>query len=113
MDAGSPEKAPPEIVELVTAAFAAQDQATPAAGSEHAMRETERPPPARFGRAVYASGVSTAPTALIMAAGQGTRMRSSVPKVLHEVCGRPMVAWPILAAREAGRRPGLRDRLAR
>ena len=50
---------------------------------------------------VYASGVS-APTALIMAAGQGTRMRSEVPKVLHEVCGRPMVAWPILAAREAG-----------
>ncbi len=29
-------------------------------------------------------------------------MRSSVPKVLHEVCGRPMVAWPVLAAREAG-----------
>ncbi len=29
-------------------------------------------------------------------------MRSSVPKVLHEVCGRPMVAWPIAAAREAG-----------
>jgi bifunctional UDP-N-acetylglucosamine pyrophosphorylase/glucosamine-1-phosphate N-acetyltransferase len=37
-----------------------------------------------------------------MAAGQGTRMHSSVPKVLHEVCGRPMVAWPILAAQEAG-----------
>jgi bifunctional UDP-N-acetylglucosamine pyrophosphorylase / glucosamine-1-phosphate N-acetyltransferase len=37
-----------------------------------------------------------------MAAGEGTRMRSSVPKVLHEVCGRPMIAWPILAAREAG-----------
>ncbi|MGZ5355170.1 MAG: bifunctional UDP-N-acetylglucosamine diphosphorylase/glucosamine-1-phosphate N-acetyltransferase GlmU [Solirubrobacterales bacterium] len=46
--------------------------------------------------------MSTAPTALIMAAGRGTRMRSSVPKVLHEVCGRPMVAWPILGAREAG-----------
>lgn len=29
-------------------------------------------------------------------------MRSSVPKVMHEVCGRPMVAWPVLAAREAG-----------
>jgi bifunctional UDP-N-acetylglucosamine pyrophosphorylase / glucosamine-1-phosphate N-acetyltransferase len=43
-----------------------------------------------------------APTALIMAAGQGTRMHSELPKVLHEVCGRPMVAWPILAAREAG-----------
>jgi bifunctional UDP-N-acetylglucosamine pyrophosphorylase/glucosamine-1-phosphate N-acetyltransferase len=42
------------------------------------------------------------PTVLIMAAGEGTRMRSSVPKMLHSVCGRPMVAWPVLAAREAG-----------
>jgi bifunctional UDP-N-acetylglucosamine pyrophosphorylase / glucosamine-1-phosphate N-acetyltransferase len=40
-----------------------------------------------------------------MAAGQGTRMRSSLPKMLHPVCGRAMVAWPILAARgaDAGR----------
>jgi bifunctional UDP-N-acetylglucosamine pyrophosphorylase/glucosamine-1-phosphate N-acetyltransferase len=37
-----------------------------------------------------------------MAAGEGTRMRSSTPKMLHPVCGRPMVAWPILAARAAG-----------
>jgi len=37
-----------------------------------------------------------------MAAGEGTRMRSSLPKMLHPVSGRPMVAWPILAAREAG-----------
>jgi bifunctional UDP-N-acetylglucosamine pyrophosphorylase / glucosamine-1-phosphate N-acetyltransferase len=37
-----------------------------------------------------------------MAAGAGTRMRSSLPKMLHPVCGQPMVAWPILAAREAG-----------
>jgi bifunctional UDP-N-acetylglucosamine pyrophosphorylase/glucosamine-1-phosphate N-acetyltransferase len=37
-----------------------------------------------------------------MAAGEGTRMRSSLPKMLHPVCGRAMVAWPILAAREAG-----------
>ena len=29
-------------------------------------------------------------------------MRSSLPKVLHPVCGRPMVAWPVLAARDAG-----------
>ena len=29
-------------------------------------------------------------------------MHSAVPKVLHEVCGRPMIAWPVLAAREAG-----------
>ncbi len=38
---------------------------------------------------------------LVMAAGEGTRMRSSTPKMLHPVCGRPMVAWPIEAAREA------------
>ena len=37
-----------------------------------------------------------------MAAGQGTRMRSSMPKPLHQVCGRAMVAWPVLAARAAG-----------
>ncbi len=41
-------------------------------------------------------------TALIMAAGKGTRMRSSLPKVLHPVCGRPMVEWVIDAARAAG-----------
>ena len=41
-------------------------------------------------------------TALVMAAGRGTRMRSSLPKVLHPVCGRPMVEWVIGAARDAG-----------
>ncbi len=44
----------------------------------------------------------SAPTVLIMAAGQGTRMRSAIPKVLHPICGRPLVAWPIEAARAAG-----------
>jgi len=29
-------------------------------------------------------------------------MRSLTPKMLHPVCGRPMVAWPVVAAREAG-----------
>jgi len=29
-------------------------------------------------------------------------MRSSIPKVMHPVCGRPMIAWPVNAAREAG-----------
>jgi bifunctional UDP-N-acetylglucosamine pyrophosphorylase/glucosamine-1-phosphate N-acetyltransferase len=47
-------------------------------------------------------GVSLAPTVLILAAGQGTRMRSSTPKVLHDLCGAPMVLWPVRAALAAG-----------
>ncbi|HEV2873801.1 MAG TPA: bifunctional UDP-N-acetylglucosamine diphosphorylase/glucosamine-1-phosphate N-acetyltransferase GlmU [Thermoleophilaceae bacterium] len=41
-------------------------------------------------------------TVLIMAAGRGTRMRSETPKVLHRVCGKPMVEWVIDAALAAG-----------
>jgi bifunctional UDP-N-acetylglucosamine pyrophosphorylase / glucosamine-1-phosphate N-acetyltransferase len=41
-------------------------------------------------------------TVLIMAAGQGTRMRSEVPKVLHRVAGKTLVEWVVDAAREAG-----------
>jgi bifunctional UDP-N-acetylglucosamine pyrophosphorylase/glucosamine-1-phosphate N-acetyltransferase len=41
-------------------------------------------------------------TVLIMAAGRGTRMRSELPKVLHPICGKPMVEWVIDAARGAG-----------
>ena len=37
-----------------------------------------------------------------MAAGQGTRMRSGLPKVMHPVCGRPMIVWPVMAASAAG-----------
>ncbi len=40
--------------------------------------------------------------AIVLAAGQGTRMKSERPKVLHAIAGRPMVAWPIEAALEAG-----------
>jgi bifunctional UDP-N-acetylglucosamine pyrophosphorylase / glucosamine-1-phosphate N-acetyltransferase len=29
-------------------------------------------------------------------------MRSKVPKVLHPLCGQPLIAWPLAAAREAG-----------
>jgi bifunctional UDP-N-acetylglucosamine pyrophosphorylase/glucosamine-1-phosphate N-acetyltransferase len=46
--------------------------------------------------------VTPAPTVLILAAGQGTRMRSATPKVLHELCGVPMVLWPVRAALAAG-----------
>jgi bifunctional UDP-N-acetylglucosamine pyrophosphorylase/glucosamine-1-phosphate N-acetyltransferase len=43
-----------------------------------------------------------APVVVILAAGQGTRMRSAVPKLLHPLCGRPMVAWPVAAAKASG-----------
>jgi len=43
-----------------------------------------------------------APVVIVLAAGQGTRMRSTTPKVLHEICGRPMALWPAAAALEAG-----------
>jgi len=46
----------------------------------------------------------TQPIVVIMAAGQGTRMRSRVPKVLHRVCGREMVLWPVARALAAGAR---------
>ena len=29
-------------------------------------------------------------------------MRSQIPKVLHPLCGRPLIAWPVAAARDAG-----------
>jgi bifunctional UDP-N-acetylglucosamine pyrophosphorylase/glucosamine-1-phosphate N-acetyltransferase len=47
---------------------------------------------------------SESPVVLIMAAGFGTRMKSEKAKVLHEVAGRPMIAWVIDAARAAGAR---------
>ena len=40
--------------------------------------------------------------AVILAAGQGTRMKSALPKVLHPVGGRPMIDWSISAAQAAG-----------
>ncbi len=43
-----------------------------------------------------------APVVVILAAGQGTRMRSSVQKLLHPLCGRPIITWPIAAACAAG-----------
>ncbi|MFY9218367.1 MAG: NTP transferase domain-containing protein, partial [Tepidanaerobacteraceae bacterium] len=41
-------------------------------------------------------------TAVILAAGEGTRMKSDTPKVLHKICGKPMLAYVIEAARGAG-----------
>jgi bifunctional UDP-N-acetylglucosamine pyrophosphorylase/glucosamine-1-phosphate N-acetyltransferase len=44
------------------------------------------------------------PVAIILAAGQGKRMKSQKAKVLHEVCGRPMIRYVVDAARGAGAR---------
>jgi bifunctional UDP-N-acetylglucosamine pyrophosphorylase / glucosamine-1-phosphate N-acetyltransferase len=40
--------------------------------------------------------------AIVLAAGEGTRMRSSKPKVLHEVAGRSLLAHVLAAIAEAG-----------
>jgi bifunctional UDP-N-acetylglucosamine pyrophosphorylase / glucosamine-1-phosphate N-acetyltransferase len=45
---------------------------------------------------------SAAPVSIILAAGKSTRMKSALPKVLHEVCGRPMIEYVLEAARGAG-----------
>jgi bifunctional UDP-N-acetylglucosamine pyrophosphorylase/glucosamine-1-phosphate N-acetyltransferase len=38
-------------------------------------------------------------TTLILAAGEGKRMRSRTPKVLHALCGRPLISYPLRLAR--------------
>ncbi len=40
--------------------------------------------------------------AIVLAAGKGTRMKSSTAKVLHELCGRPMLWYVLHALRAAG-----------
>jgi bifunctional UDP-N-acetylglucosamine pyrophosphorylase/glucosamine-1-phosphate N-acetyltransferase len=46
--------------------------------------------------------VSSGALGIILAAGKSTRMKSALPKVLHEVCGRPMIEYVLDAARAAG-----------
>jgi bifunctional UDP-N-acetylglucosamine pyrophosphorylase / glucosamine-1-phosphate N-acetyltransferase len=38
-------------------------------------------------------------TVVILAAGEGKRMRSRQPKILHPLCGRPLIGYPLRAAR--------------
>lgn len=40
--------------------------------------------------------------AIILAAGMGTRMKSSLPKVMHKVAHRPMVDWSVALAKSVG-----------
>jgi len=48
--------------------------------------------------------VSRPAAVVILAAGAGTRMKSQLPKVLHPICGAPMLDHVLAAAREL--RPG-------
>src|SRR5213080_5416473 len=43
-------------------------------------------------------------TTIILAAGEGKRMRSRQPKVLHELCGRPLISYSLRLARTVGDR---------
>jgi bifunctional UDP-N-acetylglucosamine pyrophosphorylase/glucosamine-1-phosphate N-acetyltransferase len=45
-------------------------------------------------------------TVIILAAGEGKRMRSRQPKVLHQLCGRPLIGYALRTARS------LADRIA-
>jgi bifunctional UDP-N-acetylglucosamine pyrophosphorylase/glucosamine-1-phosphate N-acetyltransferase len=40
--------------------------------------------------------------AIILAAGKGTRMKSNLLKVMHPLGERPMISWPVQAAKAAG-----------
>jgi bifunctional UDP-N-acetylglucosamine pyrophosphorylase/glucosamine-1-phosphate N-acetyltransferase len=64
-----------------------------------AMTKTPENSPASF-----ASPASATPsaTAIVLAAGEGTRMKSKHAKVVHQVLDRPMIEWVVDAVRQAG-----------
>jgi len=39
---------------------------------------------------------------IILAAGEGTRMKSNIPKTLHKVCGKEMIRYVVDAAKNSG-----------
>ena len=57
---------------------------------------------ARRTRAAQAATGDGMIRAVVLAAGKGTRMKSARSKVLHEICGRPMLWYVIRALRDAG-----------
>src|ERR1700694_3007061 len=46
--------------------------------------------------------MANAPRVVILAAGQGTRMRSAIPKVLHHLGGRPLISYTLETASAVG-----------
>ncbi len=53
-------------------------------------------------QARQAQGKAREATAIVLAAGRSTRMQSDKPKVMHDLCGRPMLSYVLDACREAG-----------
>lgn len=41
-------------------------------------------------------------TAIILAAGKGTRMRSAIPKVMHNLLGKPLLSWCLNIIQQIG-----------
>ena len=39
---------------------------------------------------------------VVLAAGEGRRMNSRIPKVLHQVCGKPMISHVVEGLKQAG-----------
>jgi len=63
-------------------------------------------PSAAPGAALPAASPGRRTVAVVLAAGLGTRMKSATPKVLHRLCGRPMIEYVLDAADTAtGSRP--------
>lgn len=70
----------------------------------------DKPPPEPDPGASDAQAALSADSQLevvILAAGRGARMRSRTPKVLHALCGRPMLQWVLDVARALSAAPPL------
>ena len=52
--------------------------------------------------AVFIIGAMSIQSAVVLAAGKGTRMNSRVPKVLHRICGKSMIGLIVDAISDAG-----------
>src|SRR5438067_1752094 len=102
MGGGEPPFAPVGIGEAVRAGLASPPPL--AAGLATARGEPAHAHPARSTAMIRHNRLDLSPTlsAVILAAGHGTRMRSRIPKVLHPICGRPMIDWVLQAVNEAG-----------
>src|SRR2546426_10087871 len=76
-------------------------RAGPAARAQ-ARRRGGVPSPRIPWRAALGGSLVEQLTAVVLAAGRGTRMKSNLPKVLHPLCGRPMMMYALDAVRRSG-----------